>query len=71
MDEINYAIHYGFLDAETVIEALKARLPDVHVLLTGRDARPDLIALADTVTEMRAVKHIFESGARATRGIEY
>jgi cob(I)alamin adenosyltransferase len=71
MDEINLAIHYGFLDAEAVIEALRTRPPGVHVLLTGRDAHPDLIALADTVTEMRAVKHIFDSGARATRGIEY
>ncbi len=72
MDEINYAIAYRLLDVGEVVAALRERKPDIHVLLTGRDAHPDLIALADTVTEMRAVKHAFRDvGTKATRGIEY
>ncbi|MGQ9627400.1 MAG: cob(I)yrinic acid a,c-diamide adenosyltransferase [Anaerolineae bacterium] len=71
MDELNYVIHYGFLPVEEVIEALRARPPALHVVLTGRDAHPQLLALADIVTEMRSIKHIFEQGGKAIKGIEF
>ena len=71
LDEINYAIHYKMLDAEVVAEALRSRPEMVHVILTGRSAHPLLIELADTVTEMREVKHAYQKGILAQRGIEY
>ncbi len=71
LDEINYAIGYGMLDPEKVAETLKARPEMVHVILTGRNAHPSLVALADTVTEMRQVKHAYEGGVLAQRGIEF
>lgn len=70
-DEINNAIAYGYLDIAPVIAALRAKPKDMHVILTGRDAHPDLIALADLVTEMREIKHPFHRGIYAQRGIEY
>lgn len=71
LDEINYAISYGMLDAEVVAEALKGKPEMVHVILTGRNAHPLLVELADTVTEMREVKHAYQKGILAQRGIEY
>ncbi|MGO9775233.1 MAG: cob(I)yrinic acid a,c-diamide adenosyltransferase [Terracidiphilus sp.] len=71
LDEINYAISYGMLDAEVVAEALRSRPEMVHVILTGRSAHPLLVELADTVTEMREVKHAYQKGILAQRGIEY
>jgi cob(I)alamin adenosyltransferase len=71
LDEINYAIGYKMLDPAKVVETLKQRPEMVHVILTGRNAHPDLVAIADTVTEMRQVKHAYESGILAQRGIEY
>ena len=71
LDEINYAIGYGMLDPAKVVETLKQRPEMVHVILTGRNAHPDLVAIADTVTEMRQVKHAYENGILAQRGIEY
>ncbi|HEX8711514.1 MAG TPA: cob(I)yrinic acid a,c-diamide adenosyltransferase [Terracidiphilus sp.] len=71
LDEINYAINYGMLDPAIVAEALRNRPPMVHVILTGRSAHPLLIELADTVTEMREVKHAYQKGIQAQRGIEY
>ncbi|HEY3988059.1 MAG TPA: cob(I)yrinic acid a,c-diamide adenosyltransferase [Acidobacteriaceae bacterium] len=71
LDEINYAIGYGMLDPAKVVEALKQRPEMVHVILTGRNAHPSLVAVADTVTEMRQVKHAYENGILAQRGIEY
>jgi cob(I)alamin adenosyltransferase len=71
LDEINYAIGYGMLDPAEVVETLKRRPEMVHVILTGRNAHPSLIEIADTVTEMRQVKHAYESGILAQRGIEY
>ena len=71
LDEINYAIGYGMLDAEVVAEALRKRPEMVHVILTGRNAHPALVELADTVTEMREVKHAYQKGILAQRGIEY
>ncbi len=71
LDEINYAISYGMLDAAKVAKALKQKPELVHVILTGRNAHPTIVELADTVTEMRQVKHAYEKGVMAQRGIEY
>jgi cob(I)alamin adenosyltransferase len=71
LDEINYAIGYGMLDPAIVAEALRLRPEMVHVILTGRNAHPLLVELADTVTEMREVKHAYQKGILAQRGIEY
>jgi len=71
LDEINYAISYGMLDPAKVVETLKQKPEMVHVILTGRNAHPTIVELADTVTEMRQVKHAYEKGVEAQRGIEY
>ncbi len=71
LDEINYTIGYGMLDAEAVATALRARPEMLHVILTGRNAHPVLVELADTVTEMREVKHAYTRGILAQRGIEF
>ena len=71
LDEINYAISYGMLDPAKVVETLQARPEMVHVILTGRNAHASLVEIADTVTEMRQVKHAYEHGVLAQRGIEY
>src|SRR6266404_4017426 len=71
LDEINYAITYGMLDPAKVGESLKKKPEMVHVILTGRNAHPTIVELADTVTEMRQVKHAYEKGVQAQRGIEY
>lgn len=71
LDEINYAISYGMLEVEKVVETLKQRPEMVHVILTGRNAHPRVVEVADTVTEMRQVKHAYEAGILAQRGIEY
>ena len=71
LDEINYAISYGMLDPAQVAETLKEKPEMVHVILTGRNAHPLLVEVADTVTEMRQVKHAYEKGVLAQKGIEY
>jgi len=71
LDEINYAISYGMLDAGKVAESLRNKPEMVHVILTGRNAHPTIVELADTVTEMRQMKHAYEKGVQAQRGIEY
>jgi cob(I)alamin adenosyltransferase len=71
LDEINYAISYGMLDPDKVATALKSKPEMVHVILTGRNAHPTIVELADTVTDMRQVKHAYEKGVLAQRGIEY
>jgi len=71
LDEINYAISYKMLDPAVVAEALRNRPEMVHVILTGRNAHSLLVELADTVTEMREVKHAYQKGILAQRGIEY
>ncbi len=70
-DEINYAIHYGMLDAANVAADLARRPEDVHVILTGRNAHPLLVEAADLVTEMKEIKHPFQKGILAQRGIDY
>ncbi len=71
LDEINYAISYGMLDPAKVVDALTHRPEQVHVILTGRNAHPSIVEIADTVTEMKQVKHAYEKGVLAQRGIEY
>ena len=71
LDEINYAISYNMLDPAKVVAALKSKPEQVHVILTGRNAHPSIVELADTVTEMKQVKHAYEKGVLAQRGIEY
>lgn len=71
LDEINYAISYKMLDPEKVAAVLRKKPDMVHVILTGRSAHPTIIDLADTVTEMKQVKHAYEKGVMAQRGIEY
>jgi cob(I)alamin adenosyltransferase len=71
LDEINYAIGYKMLDPEPVADVLRRRPEMLHVILTGRNAHPTLVDLADTVTEMREVKHAYQKGILAQRGIEF
>ncbi len=71
LDEINYAISYKMLAPELVVETLEHKPETVHVILTGRNAHPSLVELADLVTEMREVKHPYHKGIRAQKGIEY
>lgn len=71
MDEINIALRYDYLPIEEVIEFLKGKRPDLHVVLTGRNAKDELIAIADLVTEMEMVKHPFRDGVKAQAGVEF
>jgi len=71
LDELNIALRYDYLDLDRVIAALKARRPDLHVVVTGRNAKPQLIEAADLVTEMTLVKHHFAAGVKAQEGIEF
>ena len=71
LDEINYAIGYGLLSPERVAAVLSERPPLLHVILTGRNAHPVLVAIADTVTEMHERKHAYGKGIQAQLGIEY
>jgi cob(I)alamin adenosyltransferase len=71
LDELTYLITWGWLDVEPVIDALTSRPEHVNVIITGRDAHPALVELADTVTEMRPVKHAYDRGIAAKRGIDY
>jgi cob(I)alamin adenosyltransferase len=71
LDEINYALSYGLIAAEPVLQALREKPGPVHVVLTGRSAHPEIVQLADLVTEMRDVKHPYQKGIEAQRGIEY
>lgn len=70
-DEINYAIHFGMLETEEVAGLIRERPPRLNMILTGRYAPKELIDLADTVTEMTLVKHAFQKGIRARKGIEF
>jgi cob(I)alamin adenosyltransferase len=71
LDELNVALRYDYLPLLAVIAALQARRPGLHVVVTGRNAKPDLIAAADLVTEMGLVKHHFAAGVKAQPGIEF
>ena len=71
LDELNIALRYDYLDLKSVIATLGARRPDLHVVITGRNAKPELIAAADLVTDMTLVKHHFAAGVKAQPGIEF
>ncbi|MGZ5841171.1 MAG: cob(I)yrinic acid a,c-diamide adenosyltransferase [Xanthobacteraceae bacterium] len=71
LDELNIALRYEYLDLASVVAALGARRPDLHVVVTGRNAKPELLAAADLVTEMTLVKHHFAAGVKAQPGIEF
>jgi cob(I)alamin adenosyltransferase len=71
LDELNIALRYEYLDLAAVVTALRERRPGLHVVVTGRNAKPDLIAAADLVTEMTLVKHHFAAGVKAQAGIEF
>ena len=71
LDEINYAVKFGLLEEQEIVELLKKKPAGLHVVLTGRDARPDIIEQADLVTEMKLVRHPFQKGIKAQKGIEF
>jgi cob(I)alamin adenosyltransferase len=71
LDELNIALRYDYLDLDRVVAALKGRRGDLHVVVTGRNAKPALVEAADLVTEMGAVKHHFAAGVKAQKGIEF
>ena len=71
LDELNIALRYDYLPVDEVVDALNARRPDLHVIVTGRNAKDELIAVADLVTEMEMVKHPFRDGVKAQKGIEF
>jgi cob(I)alamin adenosyltransferase len=71
LDELSYAVTEGYVTADEILDLLARKPPRLSVIITGRDAPRELIEVADTVTEMRAVKHAFDDGAPARKGIEY
>ena len=71
LDEITYPVNYGWIEPEPVWAAIRGRAGRTNVFCTGRNAPPELVELADTVTEMRKVKHVYETGVRAKRGIDF
>ena len=70
-DELNIVLRYNYLPIDEIIETLKAKRADLHVVVTGRNAKPELIEIADLVTEMSQIKHPFRSGVKAQIGIEF
>ena len=71
LDEITYPMRWAWIDTEVVVAAITGRPAAVNVVCTGRDAPDALIAVADTVTEMRKVKHVYDTGVLAQKGIDY
>jgi len=71
LDELNIVLRYDYLPLEEVVATLKAKPSDLHIVVTGRNARPELIEAADLVTEMTLVKHPFRNGVKAQIGIEF
>jgi cob(I)alamin adenosyltransferase len=71
LDELNIALRYDYLDLASVVTELAARRGDLHIVVTGRNAKPELLAAADLVTEMTLVKHHFAAGVKAQPGIEF
>jgi cob(I)alamin adenosyltransferase len=71
LDELTYTISFGWVPIDDVVAAIETRAPNTNVVITGRDAPPELVEIADTVTEMRNVKHAFDAGLPARKGIEY
>ena len=71
LDELNIALRYDYLPLEAVVDTLKNKRADLHVVVTGRNAKAELIEAADLVTEMTLVKHHFAAGVKAQEGIEF
>jgi cob(I)alamin adenosyltransferase len=71
LDELTYTITFGWVGVEDVVEGLRNRAPGTNVVITGRDAPAEIVALADTVTEMRKIKHAYDEGLPARKGIEF
>jgi cob(I)alamin adenosyltransferase len=71
LDELNIVLRYDYLPLDEVVETLASRPPDTHVIVTGRNAKDEIIEIADLVTEMEFVKHPFRSGVKAQAGIEF
>jgi cob(I)alamin adenosyltransferase len=71
LDELTYAVKYGWVPVADVVNAVRDRAPKTSVVITGRDAPDEIVAVADTVTEMRKVKHAYDEGITALKGIEY
>jgi cob(I)alamin adenosyltransferase len=71
LDELNIALRYDYLDLAAVVASLQARRQGLHIVVTGRNAKPELIAAADLVTEMTLIKHHFAAGVKAQPGIEF
>ena len=71
LDEVTYPVNWGWLDVNEVVTAIRDRSPKVNVVVTGRNAPEQLVAVADTVTEMRNVIHAYEAGLRALKGVDY
>jgi cob(I)alamin adenosyltransferase len=71
LDELTYLLNWGWVDTDEVVATIAGRPPWVNIVVTGRDAPEALVGVADTVTEMREVKHAYRSGIRAKRGIDY
>jgi cob(I)alamin adenosyltransferase len=71
LDEVTYAMIYGWIDVADVVDAITNRAPKTNVIVTGRYAPQEIIDVADTVTEMTMIKHAYEKGIRAKKGIEY
>ncbi len=71
LDEATYPVTFGWIDVDDVLATISERPDGVNVIITGRDAHEELVALADTVTEMRKVKHAFDSGIQAKKGLDF
>ena len=71
LDELTYLITWGWLEVDLVVQAIRSRPEKVNIVITGRDAHPALIEIADTVTEMLETKHAYQQGIAAKKGIDY
>ena len=71
LDEINYAVKFGLITEDGMLNLVKIRPPELHLVFTGRDATEKIIDAADLVTEMKLIKHPFQRGIKAQRGIEF
>ena len=71
LDELTYAVSYGWVGVDEIVAGIEGRHPKTNVVMTGRNAAPELLELADTATEMRKLKHVYDRGVKAKKGIEY
>ena len=71
LDEISHAINFGFLPSTVVLETIRRKKPGLHIILTGRNMPPDLMKIADIATEMKEIRHIYQTGHPAVKGIDY